>query len=147
MSLDNIMNDDRKNQAEEVIDIRTERPGDEEIRENWQKCADIYADKSRMANAIKTSKLEIDANDIEVNVTFLVSNDAQVAWIRSNALSKLEGELQRLLRWPSVKLSVDRLQDGVQVREAYTPEEKWALMKEANPEVANLVSDMDATLR
>jgi len=147
MSLDNIMNDEKKNQGMEVIDIRTERPGEEEILAKWQQCADIYADKPRMANAIKTSKVEIESDDIEVRVTFLVSNDAQVTWIRSNALSKLEGELQRLLRWPSVKLSVDRLQDGVQIREAYTPEEKWALMKEANPEVANLVSDMDATLR
>lgn len=147
MSLNSILNEDTAKAETEVLEIRTDKPGREEILEKWQQCAELFADKQRLANAIKTSKVEIVDNDVQIDMTFLVANEAQVNWIRSNALAKLEGRLQQLLGWPSIKLDVARADDGSMVKEAYTPEEKYAAMREANPELAALINDMDATLK
>ncbi|MCQ2145262.1 MAG: DNA polymerase III subunit gamma/tau [Bacteroidales bacterium] len=147
MSLNSILNEDTAKAETEVVEIRTDKPGKEEILEKWQQCAELFADKQRLANAIKTSKVEIVDNDVQIDMTFLVANDAQVNWIRSNALSRLEGRLQQLLSWPAIKLDVARADEGTMVKEAYTPEEKYAAMREANPELASLISDMDATLK
>ena len=147
MSLNNILNKEDKKAEAQVVEARTDKPGEEEIVEKWKQCAEIFADRPRLANAVATSQVQISEGAEGIEMTFLVANDAQVEWIRSNALKKLEGRLRQLLRWNEISLDVARIEAGAIQKEAYTPEEKYAAMREANPELAALISDMDATLK
>jgi len=146
-SLNNVLADNKAAAVTEAVELRTERPMEPEIIEKWKECANLYADKPRLANAISNSKVIVEDSEVEINMTFLVANDSQVTWIQSNALPKLEARLQQLLAWPAIKLHVDKNPDNNQVAEAYTPDEKYKAMKEAHPELANLIEDMGASLK
>ncbi len=126
---------------------RTDEPGEEEIRGRWKECADIYQDKPRLQNAILSSQLRMEKQDDLTMLTFLVSNEAQVKWLRENALGKLEGKLQELLGWKKIKLGVDIVEAAAVEKVAYTPEEKYKEMTEDNPEVADFIKNLDGHLK
>ena len=83
----------------------------------------------------------------EKKYTFKVANDSQVSWIRSNALSKLQLRLNELLRWSALKLDVGKVESQGTLREAYTPDEKLAVMANSNPELRKLMKDVDGILK
>lgn len=127
--------------------LRVDMPGREEIEQKWKECSRLYASQPRLAATLESSQLEISDDEGALKVTFLVSNEAQVSWIRSKALSRLEGNLQNLLSWPSLKLEVDLSKGGDKPQRAYTPDEQLAEMNKANPEVKKLLSDLDGVLK
>lgn len=147
LSLKNLVEktDEAPEQAAE--EKRREAPQESEIRLCWKECAKIFEDKPRLANAISSSELEFATEaDGRILMTFLVANEAQAKWIQDKALQRLEGKLQELLSWRDIKLSVGTNPDVTTSAKPYSPEEKYAEMREGNPEVDSLIKSLGGHL-
>ena len=143
-----MLSEDAPAAAGENSDERMDAPERDEILAKWRECAEIFSDKPRLSNAIANSEVEIEDNgDGTMTMTFKVANDSQVSWIRSNALSKLQLRLNELLRWSALKLDVGKVESQGTLREAYTPDEKLAVMANSNPELRKLMKDVDGILK
>ena len=110
---------------------------DEEIVGKWKEMAGLYPNQPRLANTLSNAKVEVSRED-GLTVTFVVTNDAQRAWIESNKLHELEGKFQKLLGRPGVKLLVTAAQ-YVEEKVIYTPEDKAKYLMENVPESRNTV--------
>ncbi len=147
-SLGSMLSEDAPAATGENADERMDAPERDEILAKWRECAEIFSDKPRLSNAIANSEVEIEDNgDGTMTMTFKVANDSQVSWIRSNALSKLQLRLNELLRWSALKLDVGKVESHGTLREAYTPDEKLAVMANSNPELRKLMKDVDGILK
>lgn len=147
-SLGSMLSEDAPAATGENADERMDAPERDEILAKWRECAEIFSDKPRLSNAIANSEVEIEDNgDGTMTMTFKVANDSQVSWIRSNALSKLQLRLNELLRWSALKLDVGKVESQGTLREAYTPDEKLAVMANSNPELRKLMKDVDGILK
>ena len=118
---------------------------DEEIAEKWKEMPGLYPNQPRLANTLANANVEISRDD-GLTVTFVVTNDAQRAWIASNKLHELEGNLQKLLGRPGVKLLVAAAQ-FVEEKVIYTPEEKAKYLMENVPEVIDIISDLGLDIK
>ena len=118
---------------------------DEEIVGKWKEMAGLYPNQPRLANTLANAKVEISRED-GLAVTFVVTNDAQRAWIESNKLHELEGKFQKLLGRPGVKLLVTAAQ-FVEEKVIYTPEDKAKYLMENVPEVIDIISDLGLDIK
>ncbi len=118
---------------------------DEEIVGKWKEMAGLYPNQPRLANTLSNAKVEVSRED-GLTVTFVVTNDAQRAWIESNKLHELEGKFQKLLGRPGVKLLVTAAQ-FVEEKVIYTPEDKAKYLMENVPEVIDIISDLGLDIK
>lgn len=118
---------------------------DEEIIGKWKEMAGLYPNQPRLANTLSNAKVEVSRED-GLTVTFVVTNDAQRAWIESNKLHELEGKFQKLLGRPGVKLLVTAAQ-FVEEKVIYTPEDKAKYLMENVPEVIDIISDLGLDIK
>ena len=118
---------------------------DEEIVGKWKEMAGLYPNQPRLANTLSSAKVEVSRED-GLTVTFVVTNDAQRAWIESNKLHELEGKFQKLLGRPGVKLLVTAAQ-YVEEKVIYTPEDKAKYLMENVPEVIDIISDLGLDIK
>ncbi len=118
---------------------------DEEIVGKWKEMAGLYPNQPRLANTLSNAKVEVSRED-GLTVTFVVTNDAQRAWIESNKLHELEGKFQKLLGRPGVKLLVTAAQ-YVEEKVIYTPEDKAKYLMENVPEVIDIISDLGLDIK
>lgn len=147
-SVSNIISQGKdESQADNAEPVRIDMPEREEIEQKWKECSKMYAAQPRLAATLSSSKLKISDDGATLSVTFLVANEAQVNWIRSKALSKLEGSLSNMLSWPALKLEVEMSEESNEPQRAYTPDEQLAEMNKANPEVKKLLTDLDGVLK
>ena len=107
--------------------------------------AGLYPNQPRLANTLANANVEISRED-GLTVTFVVTNDAQRAWIESNKLHELEGKFQKLLGKPGVKLRVAAAQFKDE-KVIYTPEDKAKYLMENNPEVIDIITDLGLDLK
>ena len=118
---------------------------DDEIVGKWKEMAGLYPNQPRLANTLSNAKVEVSRED-GLTVTFVVTNDAQRAWIESNKLHELEGKFQKLLGRPGVKLLVTAAQ-YVEEKVIYTPEDKAKYLMENVPEVIDIISDLGLDIK
>ena len=118
---------------------------DEEIVGKWKEMAGLYPNQPRLANTLSNAKVEVSRED-GLTVTFVVTNDAQRAWIESNKLHELEGKFQKLLGRPGVKLLVTAAQ-YVEEKVIYTPEDKAKYLMENVPEVIDIITDLGLDIK
>lgn len=147
LSLSKILETQQTAVASVVTEERTDVPSEQEIHDAWMSMADMFADKARLCSAIKNANLILQPSSTGTNIMFYAMNDSQVAYIRSNALAKIEAKMQELLRWKGVTVTVDIDSSLIPQAEPYTPTEKFVAMAETNPELRNLVSDLDAQIK
>ena len=146
LSLNSLMGEKEDTRVETAA---TEAPvaelTDEEIAEKWKEMPGLYPNQPRLANTLANAKVEVSRED-GMTVTFVVTNDAQRAWIESNKLHELEGRFQKLLGRPGVRLLVAAAQ-FVDEKVIYTPEDKAKYLMENVPEVIDIISDLGLDIK
>ena len=142
-SLSSLINPDAR--ASESVEKGTGEgpvPQDGEIAQGWQKLGASFASRPRLASAILNAKTSIREEDGMKILTFLVVSDAQCQWIRANMLSQMESEFRKILGSGKVGIEVDVLPHEQQAPPIYLDEDKARKSMAENPEVANLVKDL-----
>ena len=123
-------------------------PEDDAIMEKWAVLPTLYATKQRLANALRTAKVGISAEDGRKVLTFSVINDVQQKWIEQNLLSGLEDNMMKLLGSRKFRLKVDVLpDDGEQKKTAFRAEDKAKELLESNPNLRSLVTDLSLDVK
>jgi DNA polymerase-3 subunit gamma/tau len=146
LSLNSLMSEKVDSKVEAAAAVAApEELTDEAIVGKWKDMAGLYPSQPRLANTLANAKVEISRED-GLTVTFIVTNDAQRAWIESNKLHELEGKFQKLLGRPGVKLCVAAAQFKDE-KVIYTPEDKAKYLMENNPEVIDIISDLGLDLK
>ena len=148
LSLNSLMNepDDPKVEAAAApAPVAADELTDELIAAKWKDLAGLYPNQPRLANTISNAKVEISRED-GLTVTFVVTNEAQCAWIESNKLHELEGRFQKLLGRGGVKLRVAAAQ-YTEEKVIYTPEDKAKFLMENNPEVIDIITDLGLDIK
>ena len=148
LSLNSLMNepdDPKAEAAAAAAPVAADELTDELIAAKWKDLAELYPNQPRLANTISNAKVEITRED-GLTVTFVVTNEAQRAWIESNKLHELEGRFQKLLGRGGVKLRVAAAQ-YTEEKVIYTPEDKAKFLMENNPEVIDIITDLGLDIK
>ena len=146
LSLNSLMSEKEDIKVEAAAAVAApEELTDEVIDGKWKDMAGLYPNQPRLANTLANANVEISRED-GLTVTFVVTNDAQRAWIESNKLHELEGKFQKLLGKPGVKLRVAAAQFKDE-KVIYTPEDKAKYLMENNPEVIDIITDLGLDLK
>ena len=146
LSLNSLMSEKEDIKVEAAAAVAApEELTDEVIAGKWKDMAGLYPNQPRLANTLANANVEISRED-GLTVTFVVTNDAQRAWIESNKLHELEGKFQKLLGKPGVKLRVAAAQFKDE-KVIYTPEDKAKYLMENNPEVIDIITDLGLDLK
>ena len=146
LSLGALMNESEESKpVAAAAEASQEELTDEQIIGKWKEMPGLYSKSPRLANALSNAKVEISRED-GLTVTFIVTNEAQRAWIESNRLHELEGRFQKLLGRSGVKLRIAAAQ-FVEEKVIYTPEDKAKYLMENNPEVIDIISDLGLDLK
>ena len=148
LSLNSLMSE-----PEEIVveAVSAAEPGaeltDERIAECWKSMAEFYPSSPRLANTIANAKISVERPEgSDIQVTFVVTNEAQRAWIESNKLHELEGHLQKVAACTGIKLLVAAAQYEEE-KVIYTPEDKAKYLMENVPEVIDIISDLGLDLK
>lgn len=137
-----------ENEGETVVEASVESSrdrlvSDEVIMEAWKKLPAENSNRPRLAKMLSTAKVTItEDGDVRV-VDFCVVNLAQQQWVQQNLLHSLELQLVRLTGSGKLRLTVSVLPDEKMEAKPYMPEEKALELMKSNPEVRNLVMDLD----
>ena len=148
LSLNSLMNepdDPKAEAAATAAAVAADELTDELIAAKWKDLAGLYPNQPRLANTISNAKVDISRED-GLTVTFVVTNEAQRAWIESNKLHELEGRFQKLLGRGGVKLRVAAAQ-YTEGKVIYTPEDKAKFLMENNPEVIDIITDLGLDIK
>lgn len=145
LSLSSLKKDDSNNEnvVEMVQSENNEVPTDEKITEAWDKIPNEYVSRPRLQTTLQQSKIEISEQDGIKTVTFYVVNTAQQQWIKEKLLNELERQLQKLTLSSKIRLMVSVLEDEEIENKPTPPKERAIELMNMNPEVKNLVKDLD----
>ncbi|MCQ2141883.1 MAG: hypothetical protein MJY83_06005, partial [Bacteroidales bacterium] len=148
LSLGALMSDEPKEAVaqSEAVAGAVASVSDEDIRAAWPRLAALYSDKPRLANAIATAKLEIEETPEYKEVTFVVMNEAQKAWIEQNLLRSIEEQFRKMMKSSGLRLAVKAAQ-YVEQKVVYTQAEKAREMMENHPEMKEFVKDLGLDLK
>ena len=125
----------------EVVDVI---PSDEDIQNKWvNDLAASYASQPRLCNALKSAKLDIVEKDDAKYVTFLVQNLAIKTWIEENRLFEIEGVYRKHLGSSKVYLRVGVVPVEETATTIYLSSEKAQDLREKNPEVDKLITQLE----
>ena len=143
LSLTSLLDEEDESETVEEIVVDTEIPEDKILEECWKKLAESYSSQPRLANALQKAPLAISEADGTKTLTFSVTNEGQQKWIKEKILRQMESSFQKACGSSKVRLDVDIIPATEEVSRIYLPEEKAKVLMEENPEVKNLVIDLD----
>ena len=134
------------------VDVSSEKetpiPSDEVLKAKWPELADSYVDKPRLASMLKSTSLDIEAEDDAKTVIFRVVNDAQKDWVESKLLHELEGKYRAIIGSMKVYLRVAVTPDDApQQKKIYMPSEQAKELMAQNEEVKSLVKDLELDIK
>lgn len=118
-------------------------PSDEVVLKCWHELPKEYASRPRLATTLETAKVSFEEKDDRKFVTFFVINIAQQQWLQEKLLSELEVKLQRMVGSSKVKLLVEVTEEELVEKKPYVPKDQAIELMNTNPEVMNLVKDLD----
>ena len=143
VSLGTIMDEDKTREVKAPAVSVTEEPlTDERMLEAWHALAEKNAARTRLKIAMESAQVVFRDEEGFRILSFAVSNTAQRDWIQTNLLRTLESDFQALLSSGKARLEVVAAETVVQDR-AYTDEEKMKELMASDPEVRNLVIDLN----
>ena len=146
MSMKSMMTEDKP--VEQPVAKDTPAPSEEEIRAVWPGLAQKYSDKPRLATMLNTTTLVITGDDTNRTATFEVVSQAQKDWVESKLLYDLEGNLRAMLKTTKIYLRVSVKPDDAPVEKVpYMPSEKAVELMKTNPEISNLVKDLELEIK
>lgn len=122
-------------------------PDDETILNCWKRIPDEYKSRPRLATTLSSSKIEIEEKDDKKFITFFVVNTAQQQWIEEKLLTELEQKLQKLIGSVRLRLLVSVMEDEHIEKKPYMPKDQAIELINNNPEVKNLVKDLDLDVK
>ena len=136
-----------KQKAAETSPVKAETlsdtlPSEEQIKEKWLELAENFASSARLYAALKNANLDIREEDGKRKVIFFVNNEAQKTWMKEQKLVPLQNGLRRLLNSHRILLEVEVVAREESQPVAYMPAEKAEKLMKENPEVRNLVTDL-----
>ena len=134
--------------AAPVVSKEEPAPSEEQIRAEWPKLAQKYADKPRLLAMLNSTTLEISGDDTSRTVVFEVLSQAQKDWVESKLLYDLEGNLRALLKTVKIYLRVSvKPDDAPHEKKIYMPSEQDGLLMQENAEVNNLIKDLHLDIK
>lgn len=141
----------QEKEEETVIEVHTDEADvpaltEESAASYWSVLSSQFPDKPRLANALASSKLTLSEEDGCQVVTFTVTNEAQKSWIAANLLHALELRFRKISSNHLVRLSVEAA-EFVEEKVIYTAEDKVRDLIEKQPEVVELINDLDLDIR
>ena len=146
MSMKSMMTEDKP--VEQPVAKDTPAPSEEEIRAAWPGLAQKYSDKPRLATMLNTTTLVITGDDTNRTAIFEVVSQAQKDWVESKLLYDLEGNLRAMLKTTKIYLRVSVKPDDAPVEKVpYMPSEKAVELMKTNPEISNLVKDLELEIK
>lgn len=123
-------------------------PEDAVLKAKWPELAEFYKDKPRLASMLKSTALDIEADDDSKTVTFRVVNDAQKDWVESKLLHELEGNYRKVVGSMKVYLRVAVTpDDSPEQKKIYMPSEQAKELMAHNEEVKSLVKDLELDIK
>lgn len=126
------------------VQVGDEIPQDDVIKARWtEDLVKAYASQPRLANALAAAKLEIEQKDGAKYITFFVQNVAAKQWIEEKRLFEIEGIFRKILGSSKLYLRVDAIPVEQTVTTVYLPSEKAKDLREKNPEVDKLITQLD----
>lgn len=143
LSLASLMDEAEEREPAEETVAETAIPEDSILEGCWKTLAESYSNQPRLANALLKAPLAISEADGAKTLTFSVMNEGQQKWIKEKILRQMEGAFQKACGSSKVRLDVDIIPVVEEVNRIYLPEEKAKVLMEENPEVKNLVIDLD----
>lgn len=143
LSLASLMDEAEESGTVEETVAETAIPEDSILEGCWKTLAESYSNQPRLANALLKAPLAISEADGAKTLTFSVMNEGQQKWIKEKILRQMEGAFQKSCGSSKVRLDVDIIPVVEEVNRIYLPEEKAKVLMEENPEVKNLVIDLD----
>ena len=143
LSLASLMDEAEESEPVEETVAETAIPEDMILEGCWKTLAESYSNQPRLANALLKAPLAISEADGAKTLTFSVMNEGQQKWIKEKILRQMEGAFQKACGSSKVRLDVDIIPAVEEVSKIYLPEEKAKVLMEENPEVKNLVIDLD----
>lgn len=143
LSLASLMDEAEESETVEETVAETAIPEDKVLEGCWKTLAESYSNQPRLANALLKAPLAISEADGAKTLTFSVMNEGQQKWIKEKILRQMEGTFQKACGSSKVRLDVDIIPVVEEVSKIYLPEEKAKVLMEENPEVKNLVIDLD----
>lgn len=143
LSLASLMDEAEESETVEETVAETAIPEDSILEGCWKTLAESYSNQPRLANALLKAPLAISEADGAKTLTFSVMNEGQQKWIKEKILRQMEGAFQKACGSSKVRLDVDIIPVVEEVNRIYLPEEKAKVLMEENPEVKNLVIDLD----
>lgn len=143
LSISAIENEGETREEDVVENAQDRLVPDEVIMEAWKKLPEENSNRPRLAKMLSTAKVTITEEADAKLVDFCVVNLAQQQWVQQNLLHSLELQLVRLTGSGKLKLTVSVLPDEKVEAKPYMPEEKALELMKSNPEVKNLVVDLD----
>lgn len=143
LSLASLMDEAEESKPAEETVAETAIPEDSILEGCWKALAESYSNQPRLANALLKAPLAISEADGAKTLTFSVMNEGQQKWIKEKILRQMEGAFQKACGSSKVRLDVDIIPVVEEVNRIYLPEEKAKVLMEENPEVKNLVIDLD----
>lgn len=143
LSLASLMDEAEESETVEETVAETAIPEDKVLEGCWKALAESYSNQPRLANALLKAPLAISEADGAKTLTFSVMNEGQQKWIKEKILRQMEGTFQKACGSSKVRLDVDIIPAVEEVSKIYLPEEKAKVLMEENPEVKNIVIDLD----
>ena len=120
-----------------------ELPSEEDVTGKWlELAAAVAADKPRLYNTLKNSKLSVVREEGGYKVGFEVVNEAQKAWIEKEQLRKMEQRYNEILHTTCISLHVEVQHYEESAPKIYLDADKAKELMKNNPEVLNLVKDL-----
>lgn len=142
LSLESLM-DDEEDIMNNVDEIEGDSlPGDDAIKEAWNKLAGTVASSPRLATTLQSAKIEIEASEDKKNLRFFLVNEAQVKWIEEKVLKNLQKSFNEFVASSKVFLLPDVIPAEQQEVKIYMPKEKAEDLMNKNEEVKNFVKDL-----
>jgi len=143
VSLDAILDKGKPATETQVVEAVSDQPlSEDKMREAWQTLAEKNSSKPRLKNALESAELSFREEEGLNVLSFAVSNTAQRDWIQTNLLRALEADYRSILASNKARLEVTAAEKVVQDK-AYTDEEKMKELMGSNPEVRNLIIDLN----
>lgn len=117
-------------------------PSEETLRAQWPSLVELTSSQPRLKSALSSAELKVRVEDGNAIVTFIVSNVSQRDWMIDHCLRSLESSYRSMVGSNKLRLEVEAA-EVIKQDVAYTDEEKVKEIMKNNPEVRELVIDLE----
>lgn len=143
----------QESSVEEVVETVSQVKGNMTVDEasvHWKSLIDVltglYPGKPRLTNTLANARLEVTEEEGHQTLTFSVTNEAQRDWIAAKLLREIESQFRKVSNDASIHLNVAAVQ-YVEEKVVYTPEDKARALMETQPEVVDLIKDLELDVK